>query len=444
MKPTLILAALLAASAHAQAEPVPPRACMPSPANTVPQTVAQMERERLAARSKGPQAEAEVLFAYAVQKAAGREPTYAVELAAQANALWRAMPPTATLATALQRAAFKLEGPVACPLSVPLLRTALAISEQASGPEQAETVAVLAELVRVENAQRETKVLEQDGARLMAAWSKHSDPADKATAPLYRKMIDLYYRQQQYALAEPLALRNLHNGEQAYGKDAPQLIDRLDDIAIVYYGQLRYNEGEALSRRARDIALKHQPASLRAQPDLQQQLDVQMTQLFNSGDVKNAIAVGKQELAQLEQTLAGKEQALHQAIEAREAAAGAAQMEKLSVAATSARIDAERARSAIGNMRVRLAELYHHQDNYELAQSTYQQALIDFMEAQADPLEMAPAQSSLAMLYRAHGEYERALPLQQQAQAALLAAYGPQHPDVVESARELALLRQQH
>jgi hypothetical protein len=436
MKPAILTATgLLAAAAFADAV----AAC----ASDDKRSWTQLEQDRSAAHAQGPLAEADVLFAQAVRKAADREPTYSAELGQQASDLWRAAPPTAELAAELQQKARKA-GYAKCALAAPLLRTALAVAERAAGADAAQTTAILADLVRAESAAQDSKALAQDGARLMAAWAQHDEPADAEAAPLYRAMVDLYYRQQQYAQAEPLALRNLKNGEQAHGKEAAPLIGRLDDLAVIYYGQLRYAEGAALSQRARDIAIKAAPDSLRAMGKRKKDTEAEMRRLYNDGKPAAALALGGQELKRLEQTAASDAAALQTAIKEREAATSAKQMEELGAAAQRARSASEGSEQQLGAMRVRVAQLHHSQRRYDLAEPLYQQALLNYTQAQADPLDMALVRSDLAMLYRARGDDERAAPLQQQALDVLLPAYGAAHPDVVECARELVLLYQRN
>lgn len=403
----------------------------------------QLEQDRSAAHAQGPQAEADVLFAQALRKAADREPTYSAELGQQALDLWHTAAPTVELAADLQQKARTI-GYAKCALAVPLLRTALAVAERAAAADAAPTTGILADLVRAEHAAQDSKALAQDGARLMAAWARHDEPADADAAPLYRAMVDLYYRQQQYAQAEPLALRNLSNGEQTYGKEAAPLIGRLDDLAMIYYGQLRYREGAALSQRARDIAIKAAPDSLRALGKRKKDTESAMRQLYNDGKPAAALALGEQELKQLEQNAASDAAALQKAIKEREAATSAKQMDALSAAAQRARSASEGSEQQLGAMRVRIAQLHHQQRRYDLAEPLYQQALLDYTQAQADPLDMALVRSDLAMLYRARGDDERAVPLQQQALDVLLPAYGAVHPDVVGCARELVLLYQRN
>lgn len=430
----LTMAALLAASSFSHAAAVHCHQESLGDADAV-------RAERDVQSAQGPLERANALYTFAAQKAAAREPTYAMELADQAIALWRAEAATPELAAALRQRALVL-GIDNCALTAPLLRTALAISERASGADHAQTVTVLADLVRADIARRDDKALALEGARLMAAWAAGGEPADDIAAPVYRRMIDLYFQQRQYAQAEPLALRNLQNGEQAHGKEAAALVLRLDDLASVYYGQLRYSEGAALTLRAETIAVKTDPDSVRAKWGRQVDAERTMRKLFSEGDVAGAIATGQRELKRQEQLLEQESVTLAKAIQAREAATGTEQLTKLNEAVTHARLDVEGSDKKIGAMRVRLAELYHHQRRYDLAEPLYQQALVSYTQAQADALDVAQARSSLAMLYRARAEYQRALPLQQQALDAMLPAYGAAHPDVIDSARELALLHQ--
>jgi tetratricopeptide (TPR) repeat protein len=438
---TTLFAILLATASLAHAGVPPPLDCKSPRLADATLTVAQAEQNLKAAHSK--EAEADALLAYAELKYVAREPTFSAALSTQANAIWHAAPATAELALRLQHRAQELRAMNNCALAAPLLRTAIAVSENASGADHAQTADILADLVIIEIAQDDTAALSRDGARLVQAWASHGDPADDIASPVYRKLIDLYYRQQQYAQAEPLALRNLRNGEQVHDKQAPALIERLDDLAAIYYGQLRFAEAEALSQRGDRLAVKDNPNTFRVTKSRQRQVEGEMRQLFNAGKVSGALARGEQELKLLEKTVSDDATALQTAIKAREAAGpGSPQIDTLSAAATRASKQAESSESDLAAMRVRVAELYHHQRRYDQAEALYQQALLNYTQAQSEPLAVAPAKSSLATLYRARADYERALPLQQQALATLLAAYGADHPDVIDCARELALLYQ--
>ncbi|MHA4866102.1 tetratricopeptide repeat protein [Duganella sp. PWIR1] len=443
MMKILTAAILMATSAllHAAAMDPAPLNCSTFNPTAKPTPLADAERALQAARGDS-LAEANAMYVLAEAKYFSRDPAGGDAMIKQANAIWNEQPATVQLAVSLQSYARKLIKLNNCALASPLLHTTLSIAERAPESDEALVYGVLSDLMQVEVARRNVAAVTQNAPRLLAYWQRNGDPADSIAAPVYRRMIDLYYKDAQYTLAEPLATRNLNNGEQRYGAGHAALIERLLDLASVYYGQLRYAEGEAAFMRAAAISAKVDPrGATRFAPGAQQQLEDEMRRRYNQGDTAGALALGEQEVRQLAQALEADMQALQVATTARDAQPpGPTPRPALVAAALRARIKVASSEKALAAMRVRVAEILHAQQRYDQAQALYLQALDGYARYGADPLETAAVKSDLAMLYRARGNDTAALPLQAESFEILLLAYGISHPDVVDSAGELAAI----
>lgn len=434
----LLMAALLATSAMTQAAPVPPTRlfCLNIGYLKAATLLPQAETSLRAVRGTGTPAEADALYAVAdLKTAAARD-----ALIKEANAIWAAQQPSAQLAAQLHEQARKLMQSGSCGVAAPLLRNALSMAEQFTPQDEAQIYDVLTDLVRIEAVMRD-KALLQNGPRLTAYWQQHGVPDDAIASQVYGNMAAVYFKDGQYALAEPLALRNLQSGERKYGPDHMALVPRLNDLASLYYGQLRYDEGEAALARVTAIQNKSNAVNVQRPPNAQQRSEAEMRRLFNQGDIAGALARGEQDIAQLEQTAASDTQSLQAAVNARaEQPSGGAKANIQADIERRARAKQAASIKLLAAARVRVAEIRHAQKRYDQARALYQQAIDDITRAGADPLETALVKSDLAMLYRVTGNDAAALAMQADALEVLLPTYGPLHPDVIDSASELAAL----
>lgn len=87
-----------------------------------------------------------------------------------------------------------------------------------------------------------------------------------------------------------------------------------------------------------------------------------------------------------------------------------------------------------------VSELQQSLQRTRSAEAGYLQAMRIYSHVQDQYPEMLRPAVALAILYRSQGKFEQALPLQRSAYPKLLAWLGPDHPDVIESEGELALL----
>lgn len=436
----LMMAALLAASAAAHAETPPAGLSCASKGYLNASTLMPQAQSNLrAVRRSGTQAEADALYAVAeLSTGAMRD-----ALIKEATAIWAAQPADARLVGQMHEQARKLMKSGNCMAAAALLRSTLPLAEQFMPRDEVQIHAVLADLVRVAAVQRDKAALLQNGPRLTAYWERQGMPEDAIASQVYSTLAAEYLKDAQYALAEPLVLRNLHNGEQKYGADHVALAPRLQDLASLYYGQLRFNEGEAAMERVATIQRNANAASAQRPLSAQQRSEADMRRLFNQGDIAGALAHGEQEVARLEPVASAATQALQAATKAREEhPPGSATAHMLARPEQQARYRMAASVGELAAARLRIAEILHAQKRYDQAQALYQQALGDIARAGGDALQTALAKSALAMLYRARGNQAAALPMQSEALELMLPLYGRDHPDVIGSARELAAMYQ--
>jgi tetratricopeptide (TPR) repeat protein len=388
----------------------------------------QAESAISTAQKQGPQAQAGALYDYAALQYYARDLPGAQALAETAFGLWDTLPDSAVLALDLQQRAAKLNTHNNCALARPLLVLALEISDRALGAAAPQTISVLADLMSQDARQHNLEGISAHGARLADAWSHSGEPPVAITAPVYHALVEVYYRAQRYALAEPLARHALRSAELAYGENNGHVAAWLDEIASLQFAEMRTEEALATLERAKKI--RNKPQWPQTEYTIQKQIEEQMRKLFRNGEVDAALNLGERELSKLEQALS-EDQQVQDIISATPMPSGADanSRERLNRHATFA-----------AAMQVRVAELHHSRRRYALAEPLYQQALARYVSSGADELVIAAARSDLAMLYREQADYQRALPLQLQALDAMLPAYGPDHPDVIDSAAELALI----
>ena len=130
------------------------------------------------------------------------------------------------------------------------LRSALAIREQALGPDHPDTAQSLNNLAALYYAQGRYAEAEPLYRRALAIREQALGPDHPDTAQSLNNLAALYYAQGRYAEAEPLYRRALAIREQALGPDHPDTAQSLNNLAALYYAQGRYAEAEPLYRRA--------------------------------------------------------------------------------------------------------------------------------------------------------------------------------------------------
>jgi len=396
---------LLLAASSVQAAPLDEVVCADYRYRAPPEYVDQA-RHDVEAASANPGAE-RLLLADALGRLsdayAGVFDNDDAQLAVQdAYAIWSAATPETQLAEKLHASGAASLAKGHCVTARPLLQAALEMSEKLNGANDGRTLSVLHDLLRVAVASKDAAAADRIAPRLLAAWDKAGAPDAADRLALYRNLALLYIKFEQYAKAEPLSQRGLELAKAKRPADAAQVRQMRALLAGVYYGQLRYAEGEAALPRQ---AQRYDPKTM-----AHKAVEAEMIAKTRAGDLRGALELG-------EQMLAGDR--------------------------------AEFGSSAAPYLGARLAEtldivgeLHHALNELAQAEQMYDEALTLFAtHAPAHPATLTRTQTDLAILYRTRGEPARALPLQQEAMRAMLDQLGPDHPDVRESEAELARIR---
>jgi esterase/lipase superfamily enzyme/Tfp pilus assembly protein PilF len=132
----------------------------------------------------------------------------------------------------------------------PLYMRALAIREKTLGPDHPDvaiTLNNLAALYQIEGRYEEVQALYQ---RALAIREKTLGPDDPTVATTLNNLAALYQNQGRYADAEPLYMRALAIREKTLGPDHPDVAQSLNNLAALYQNQGRYADAEPLYMRA--------------------------------------------------------------------------------------------------------------------------------------------------------------------------------------------------
>src|SRR5579885_2608874 len=132
----------------------------------------------------------------------------------------------------------------------PLLQRALAISEQALGPQHPHTATSLNNLARLYHDQGDYARAEPLLQRALAISEQALGPQHPHTATSLNNLAGLYHAQGDYARAEPLYQRALAISEQAVGPLHPDTATSLNNLATLYRAQGDYARAEPLYQRA--------------------------------------------------------------------------------------------------------------------------------------------------------------------------------------------------
>jgi len=278
--------------------------------------------------------------------------------------------------------------------------------------------------------------------RLLAALATDPTPLARHELDVYLDVLAYYYKTEDNARAEQVASRLLAHARAVPAPDAA-LLRRLNyELASIYYAQLRFKEAEALvAAQAKPVplAVGHHAAI--------KDTETRMTGLVRSGDLAGALAVGQQALTLYEAKRDSAATALTVAETALEASTGAGApapaLKSLRDQVAAARQERNIYQAALASMQGQVGELQHALGRHALALALYRQSLASYEVSGYGGLriyEVLRVRASLGLLYRARGDTAKALALQQQVRAELLPLVGPQHPDLLEAEREIALL----
>jgi len=330
-------------------------------------------------------------------------------------------------------------------LALPLLKRALAISEQARGPthpDTAQSLNNLAELYRAQGQYAEAEPLFQ---RALAINERALGPTHPDTALSLNNLAVQYWAQGQYAEAEPLLQRALAIREQARGPTHPDTARSLNSLAVQYWAQGQYAEAEPLLQRALAI---NERARGPTHPDTAQSLNNlavlhQAQGQYTEAEplLQRALAIREAELGPTHPDTALSLNNLATLYQAQGQYTEAEPLSKRALAIREAELGPTHPDTAqsLNN----LAELYRDRGQYAEAEPLFQRALA-INERALGPTHPHTAISlnNLAILYQAQGQYAEAEPLFQRALAIREQARGPTHPDTAQSLDNLAILYQ--
>jgi CHAT domain-containing protein/Tfp pilus assembly protein PilF len=253
----------------------------------------------------------------------------------------------------------------------------------------------------------------------------------------------LYSRQGQYGEAEPLLRRALEARERVLGKEHPNTLESLNNLAGLYFRQGQYGEAEPLYQRALEaserVLGKEHPDTLTSISNLallysRQGQYGEAEPLYRRALEASERVLGKEHpdtllnlnnLAELcfRQGRYGEAEPLYRrALEARERVLGKEHPNTL---------------TSISN----LAGLYDNQGRYGEAELLYQRALkaSERVLGKEHPGTLTSV-NNLAGLYFHQGRYGEMVPLLRRALEARERVLGKEHPDTLESLNNLAVL----
>ncbi|QJB45125.1 tetratricopeptide repeat protein [Dolichospermum flos-aquae] len=211
----------------------------------------------------------------------------------------------------------------------------------------------------------------------------------------------LYYSQGRYNDAEPLYLQSLDIRKRQLGDDHPDVASSLNNLALLYYSQGRYNDAEPLYLQSLDIRKRQLGDD---HPDVASSLNNLALLYYSQGRYNDAEPLYLQSLDIRKRQLGD---------------------------------DHPDVASSLNN----LALLYYSQGRYNDAEPLYLQSL-DIRKRQLgdDHPDVASSLNNLALLYYSQGRYNDAEPLYLQSLDIRKRQLGDDHPDVASSLNNLALL----
>ncbi len=285
--------------------------------------------------------------------------------------------------------------------AIPLAAEALAITEQALGPDHPYTAASLNNLALLYRSQGRYPEAEPLYQRALAIREQALGPDHPDTAQSLNNLAVLYESQGRYTEAESLYQHALAITEQALGPDHPLTALSLNNLALLYVSQGRYPEAEPLYQRA--LAIREQALGP-DHPDTASSLNSLAGLYELQGRYPEAEPIFQRALTITEQALGPDHPS------------------------TATRLN-------------NLAALYESQGRYPEAEPLFQRALAIREQALGpDHPDTALSLNNLALLYFSQGRYPEAEPLLQRALAITEQALGPDHPDTAQSLNNLAVL----
>ncbi len=283
----------------------------------------------------------------------------------------------------------------------PLLQRALAITQEALGPDHPDAASPLSNLAALYYAQAKYTQAEPLYRRALALDERALGPNHPGVATDLNNLAELYRVQGKYAEAEPLYQRALAIDEKALGPNHPGVAADLNNLAGLYCDQGKYAQAEPLYQRA--LAIRDEVLDA-DHPDVAQSLNSLAALYSQQGKYAEAEPLYQRALAIREKALGPDH-------------------------------------PAVANSLNNLAALYEHQGKHAQAEPLYQRALaIDENALGPDHPDLATDVNNLAALYHNQGKYAQAEPLVQRALAIWERALGPEHPTVATALENYARL----
>jgi CHAT domain-containing protein/Tfp pilus assembly protein PilF len=137
--------------------------------------------------------------------------------------------------------------------AVPLAQKALAMREQALGPDHPDVAAALIHLGGLHGLQNRYADAEAEFKRALTIYEKSFGVDDPAVAVPLGFLVSHYQQQGRYSEAEPLAERALSINQKMLGPDDPQVAVALNNLAAIYQAHDRFAEAEQMYQRALKI-----------------------------------------------------------------------------------------------------------------------------------------------------------------------------------------------
>jgi tetratricopeptide (TPR) repeat protein len=324
----------------------------------------------------------------------------------------------------------------------PLCEQALAILENALGPDHFEVANSLDTLAELYRAQGEYAKAEPLYRRALAIYENTPGQESTDVAKILNNLAELYRTQGQYAKAEPLYRRALAIYEKAPGQKPREVATSLDNLAVNYGAQGQYAKAGPLHERALAI---YENALGPEHPDVAISLSNLAGFYYSQGQYAKAEPLYQRALA-IWDTTPGPEHpdaatSLNNLAALYCAQDQYAKAEPLLQRALAIweRVLGPDHRNVATSLR-HLALLYRDQGQYTKAESVFERALTIREKAlEPDHPDLATSLNDAAALYCFQRQYAKAEPLYQRALAIREKALGPEHADVATILNSLAV-----
>jgi tetratricopeptide (TPR) repeat protein/CHAT domain-containing protein len=323
----------------------------------------------------------------------------------------------------------------------PLYKRALAIDEKALGPDHLDVATVLNSLAALYDDHGRYAEAEPLIKRALAIDQKALGPDHPAVAEALNNLATLYDSQGRYAEAEPLYKRSLAIREKALGPDHPDVAAALNNLAELYRSQGRYADAEPLYKRSLAIDQKalgpNHPAVATALNNLAELYRSQGRYADAEPLYKRSLAIDQKALGPDHPDVAMDLNSLAALYDDQGRTTEAEPLLKraLAIQEKALGLDHPDVAGSLNN----LAGLYHDHGRYAEAEPLYKRSLAIIEKALGpDHPHVATALNNLAALYRDQGRYAEAEPLYERSLAIREKALGSDHPDVATALNNLA------